>query len=133
MANKQIRTSEYRSTAILMHPTDVALMKLEKDSHNNYVMPFIFVQNGRIVVDMVPVIDNTAQTAGTYLIGDFQRATSLYIRRAITLKFHDSDDVGDVTKDMSTVTISERIALPLFRDSALVTDTWAASLTELTP
>ena len=77
------------------------------------------------MVDMVPVIDNTAQTAGTYLIGDFQRAVSLYQRRAITLKFHDSDDVGDVTKDMSTVTISERIAMPIFRTSALVTDTWA--------
>lgn len=133
MANKQIRTSEYRSTGVLMHPTDVALMKLEKDANENYIMPFIFVQGGRIVVDMVPVIDNTAQTAGTYLIGDFQRAVSLYQRRNITLKFHDSDDVGDVTKDMSTVTISERIAMPIFRTSALVTDTWAASITELTP
>ena len=133
MANKQIRTAEYRSTGILMHPTDVALMKLEKDSNNQYIMPFIFVQNGRVVVDMVPVIDNTAISAGTYVIGDWQRGASVYNRRNITLKFHDSDDVGDVTKDMSTVTISERIAFPVFRTSAFVTDTWAASITELTP
>ena len=133
MANKQIRTAEYRSTGILMHPTDVALMKLSKDSNNQYIMPFVFVQNGRLVVDMVPVLDNTAISAGTYVIGDWQRGASIYNRRNITLKFHDSDDVGDVTKDMSTVTISERIAFPVFRTTAFVTDTWAASITELTP
>lgn len=132
MAAKQLRVSEYKATAILMHPTDVALMKLAKDSNGQYIFPFIFIQNGRIVVNEVPVIENTSMTSGTYLIGDYVRGCQLWQRRGIEVKFYDSAAAGDVNKNMTTVVIRERIALSCFRTSAFVYDTFAASITELT-
>ena len=132
-AASQLIEDEYYPTGILMHPRDVGNMKLKKDANEQYIFPFIFIQNGRMVISGVPVLQNTAMTAGTYLIGDFQRGAQLWQRRGITIKFHDSDDVGDVTKDMSCVTISERVALSTYRTTAFVYDTFAASITELTP
>ena len=131
-AASQLIEDEYYPTAILMHPRDVGNMKLRKDDNNQYIFPFIFIQDGRMVISSVPILQNTAMTAGTYLMGDFQRGAQLWQRRGITIKFHDSDDVGDVTKDMSCVTISERVALSTYRTTAFVYDTFAASITELT-
>jgi HK97 family phage major capsid protein len=133
MAAKQISLCEMWPTAIIMNPTDVALMKLSKDQNNQYVFPFIFMQGSRVVVNGVPVIENTAMTAGTYLIGDFARGCQLWVRRGLTLKFYDSAAAGDVNKHQTTVVIDERVALSMFRTLAFVTDTFAASITELTP
>jgi len=131
-AASQLIEDEYYPTGILMNPRDVGNMKLKKDDNNQYIFPFIFIQDGRMVISSVPVYQNTAMTAGTYLMGDFQRGAQLWQRRAITIKFHDCDDTGSVTKDMSTVTISERVALSTYRTTAFVYDTFAASITELT-
>ena len=132
-AASQLIEDEFFPTGILMHPRDVGNMKLEKDADNQYIMPFIFMSNGQLVISGVPILQNTAMTAGTYLMGDFQNGVQLWNKRGITIKFHDSDDVGDVTKDMSTVTISERVAMSTYRTTAFVYDTFAASITELTP
>ena len=133
MAAKQIALCEFWPTAVIMNPTDVALMKLSKDANENYVFPFIFIQNGRVVVNGIPVIENTAMTSGTYLIGDFAGGCQLWIRRGLTLKFYDAAAAGDVNKHSTTVVLDERVALSCFTNLAFVTDTFAASITELTP
>jgi HK97 family phage major capsid protein len=128
----QANVAFYNPTYIVMHPNDVRDMELIKDENNNYVFPWV-ITGGRPSVALVPIYMTTAMTSGTYLVGDFTRGTQLFIRKGIELKFWDMDYDGNLVKGMNTITISERIALPVYRTNAFITDTFAEGILELTP
>jgi len=131
-ALNQVREKEYKANWIVMHPADVRNMKLTKDANENYIFPWVKVLNGKASVDGVPIFVTTAMTSGTYLVGDFKLGCQLFQRKGIQIKIHDGDESGNVVKGMKTATITERVALAIYRNYAFVHDTFAASITELT-
>ena len=130
-ALNQVREKEYKGTHIVMHPADVRNMKLTKDANENYIFPWVKVLNGKASVDGVPIFVTTAMTSGSYLVGDFKLGCQLFQRKGIQIKIHDCDNDGKVINGMKTATITERIALAIYRNYAFVHDTFAASVTEL--
>jgi HK97 family phage major capsid protein len=67
----------------------------------------------------VPVIVNTAITAGTYMVGNFAMATQLWVRENLSLEFF-REDGTNVRDGFVTVRLQERIALTNYAPLAIV-------------
>lgn len=86
---------------ILMHPTDVTALKMQKvgASDKRYIDRLSLVA-GQLSLDGIPILATTLVTAGTYLIGNFDMAT-VYDKGALSIEIgRDSDDF---TKNLVTV------------------------------
>lgn len=128
-ACRQVRTKEYRATAILIHPTDATLIKLTKDDNGNYIHPWIFMPNGQITLDGVPVIVSTAITEGDFLVGDFKLGAQVFDRRQLSLELsYENED--NFIKGMVTVRLSERLTLCIYRPNAFVYGSFASALAQ---
>ena len=93
---------------IILHPTDVAKMQLDKDGNNNYLFPTFFTQDG-MRIHGVPVIESTLITAGYVMVGDFSKIT-LYMRRNLDIRIWDQDST-DPEYDLKTITGSLRATI----------------------
>jgi HK97 family phage major capsid protein len=121
--------SEYQATAMLIHPTDATKIKLAKDDNGNYIHPWIFMPNGQITLDGVPVVVTTAITAGDFLVGDFKLGAQVFDRRQASIEIsYENED--NFVKDMITIRIFERIALCVYRPHAFIYGTFNAALAE---
>lgn len=112
IAMNQIRIAQEgrcMPSAILMHPTDVTRLKLEKLSSTDkrYVERLMYA--GQFLsVDGVPIIESTLVTEGEYLIGDFSKA-ELWQREGMSIEIgYDSDDF---TKNLRTIRCEWRGAM----------------------
>ncbi len=130
-ACRQVRVAagEYKATAILIHPTDATLIKLTKDDNGNYIHPWIFMPNGQITLDGVPVLVTTAITAGQFLVGDFRLGAQLFDRKQMTLEMTNQNENNFIT-GMVTIRISERLTIAVYRPNALVYGTFSAALAQ---
>ena len=93
---------------IILHPSDVAKMQLDKDGNNNYLFPTFFTQDG-MRIHGVPVIESTLITAGYLMVGDFSKIT-VYMRRNMDIRIWDQDST-DPEYDLKTITGSLRATL----------------------
>lgn len=75
-----IAKNNFSATAILLNPSDSALIDMQKNSQGSYIN----IMSADGVTTQVPVIENTGVTVGTYLIGDFSKS-NYRIRKEITL------------------------------------------------
>lgn len=126
-ACRQVIDDEYRPTAIVLHPTDVTKMKLTKDDSGQYIFPWIFMNNGQVILDGVPVVVTTAVTSGTFMVGDFKRAAQIFDRRQLSVEMTNVNE-DNFVKGMVTVRCSERIAIVVYRPKAFVYGTFTAAL-----
>ena len=128
-AVRQVKDDEYMPSAILMHPADVTkYLLLEKESTYGYIAPWIFT-NQTPTIAGVPVIETTAVTAGTFFVGDFQRAAQVFDRRQNTIELSNQNE-DNFIKGMLTVRAAERLALAIYRPSAFIYGSIAATLAQ---
>lgn len=128
-ACRQVRDDEYEPTFILIHPTDATQIKLTKDDNGNYIHPWIFMPNGQIVLDGIPVYVSTAITAGQFLVGDGKRGAQVFDRRQMAIEIsYDNED--NFVKGMVTVRISERLTLCVYRAKAFIYGSFTAALAQ---
>lgn len=91
--------SFYAATAVLMHPTDIQLARLTKDSQGNYVMPMWLSADGN-TIEGVRVIPNKLVVQNTLYVGDFTKGT-VYSTGGLSLEIanqHASDWLDDVIR-----------------------------------
>lgn len=102
VAMNQIAIAEQdMPNAIFMHPSDVTALKLAKVSSTDkrYVERLAMI-GGELMLDGVRIIPTTLVTAGTYLVGDFNKA-SLYEKESIRIEM--GLDGNDYTKNLRTI------------------------------
>jgi HK97 family phage major capsid protein len=102
VAANQIRLANHNGAlTIMMHPSDVAALKLEKLSATDkrYVERLMMV-GSTLTMDGIPIIENTNITAGDFLIGDFGKAT-IVEKSGIDIQV--GLDGSDFTKNMRTI------------------------------
>jgi HK97 family phage major capsid protein len=128
MAVRQATVAEYVPNAIMIHPNDFFNMLVLKDDNGRYLMPDA-VRFGASLprIAGTPVVANTAITAGDFLVGDFANAAQLFDRQQSTIRFYESDQ-DNAVKGLVTVTINERVALPIYRPNAIVFGDFASAL-----
>lgn len=124
-AAKQVRTSEYRPSFGLIHPTDALQIKLAKNDNGDYIHPYIFMPQP-IVLDGIPIYESTMITSGDFLVGS-REAAQLFDRRQMTLEMTNTNE-DNFIKGMVTFRISERLTVAVYRPKALIYGTFAAAL-----
>ncbi|MBA4306988.1 MAG: phage major capsid protein [Sphingopyxis sp.] len=129
-AIKTAGKGKFRPTHCLLNPTDVEAIDLTKDSEGRYVLPPFISADGTRVSGMT-VIENTAITAGTFLMGDFRK---LHIRRkgGVEIEITNSDGT-DFVKDIITMKVRRRLAsyVKTNDNAAFLTGTFATIKTNL--
>ena len=121
----QCTVSEYTPNLIILHPFNYHALLLRKSTQWDYVREGILP-----TVMGVPVVKTTAQTAGTFGVGDFNIGCSLAFRENMTVEFTNTDQ-DDFIKNMVTVRAKERLALPIYNANAFSWGTFGAAITAL--
>jgi len=125
----QLALSNYQASYILLHPTDFHKILLLKDSQNNYLKDQVY--SGLQPNFMgVPVIINNAISAGSFLCGNFNVGTQLWIRDNVNVEFF-REDGTNVRDGFVTVKVSERIALTNYLPNAFVNGNFSSAKTAL--
>lgn len=118
VAVTQTRNLNYNPSAVLIHPSRLLTMLSLKDTANRYLLPGIFSGVSPAVLG-VPIIANTAINSNAFVVGDFRNGATLFQRGGITIRFYEQD-ADNVTKNLITVVIEERLSLVTERPNAFV-------------
>lgn len=117
-AINQVRKSEYRADAVVMHPDDWTEIELTKTNEGAYVWA-----NPRGLLGPtlwgLPVVDTTAVEPGEFLVGAFRMAATIWDREDANV-VASTEDRDNFIKNMVTIRGEERLALTVFRPEALV-------------
>jgi HK97 family phage major capsid protein len=124
-ALNQLALSEYQANYIMLHPTDFHKILLLKDTQNNYLKDQVYAGLQPNFMG-VPVIINTAITAGTFLLGNFAVGTQLWTRDNLSVEFF-REDGTNVRDGFVTAVVKERIALTNYLPNAFVNGTFSTA------
>ena len=118
VAINQLALVNYRPDYIMLNPTDFNKILLLKATTNEYLQEQAYMGLQPQFLG-IPVVINTAVTAGTYLVGNFAMATQLWVRENLSLEFF-REDGTNVRDGFVTVRLVERIALTNYAPLAIV-------------
>ena len=119
----EVQTGEpagFMPNTVVLHPTDLAKLKLKKDTTGNYVFGGTYTEN----FEGITILENARMTAGSFLVMDSTKA-AYKIREATTVSIgYESDDF---VKNLVTVLAEKRHTLVVKSNhaKAFVTGTFA--------
>lgn len=126
VAINQLALVNYRPDYIMLNPTDFAKILLLKSTTNEYLKDQVYAGLQPQFLG-IPVVQNTAITAGTYMVGNFAMATQLWVRENLSLEFF-REDGTNVRDGFVTVRLVERIALTNYAPLAIVKGVFATDI-----
>lgn len=124
----QTALGEYPADGIVMHPSDWMIIRLTKNADGDYIygppggpepIPRIFGQ---------PVVPTQAMTVDKFLVGQFQRAATIYDRWEAHVEVS-TEDSDNFRKNLVTLLGEERLAFAVKRGGALVYGDFSDALT----
>lgn len=128
-ADKQMRTLKRTPSIALVSPTNYYDMISRKDSTGNYILSG--GGNGLIPsVNGIPIVQMNQVTAGDFFVID-RRAAQIFFRSNISVRFYDQDQ-DNAIKNLVTIVIEERLALPIYFVTGIIKGTFTAGVTDLT-
>lgn len=114
----QLQLSEYDAEFMVLNPADWEDIELTKDTQGRYV-----IANPQSLISPVlwglPVIPTNSMAAGQFLVANGTQAAQIWDRQspAVELSREDSDNFR---KNMVTLLAEERLALTVYRPTALI-------------
>jgi HK97 family phage major capsid protein len=128
-AQTQLRIAKRTPNFAIVNPLDYFLMTSAKDSTNNYILQG--GGNGLVPsLDGVPIYQMNQVVSGDFLVGD-SRAAQIFFRSNISVRFYEQDQ-DNAIKNLVTIVIEERLALPIYYTTGFVKGTFSAGITALT-
>jgi HK97 family phage major capsid protein len=132
-AKKQLRVAKIGGPLVaLVSPIDWYAMRYgTKDTTNNYIL-----QGGGNGIDLgmqidgIRIIEHTAITAGDFIVFS-PRAAQIFDRTGTSVRFFDQDQ-DNAIKNLITIVIEKRLALAVYRPTAIIDGTFSAAITDLT-
>lgn len=138
-ARKQLRNAKIGGPLrAVISPDDYFNMTSQKDTTNNYL--FLGGGNGialasatgspsALNVNGIIVEEHTAVNSGDFLV--FQpRSAAIFDRTGTMVRLYDQD-ADNVTKNLITIVIEKRLALPIYRPAGLIKGTFTAAISDL--
>lgn len=126
----QATLTEVPPTGIVLHPSDWIGIRAIKGSDGAYLMGPPSADVAPMMFGL-PVALTQAQTAGTFLVGDFAGSATIYDRwqKRVEVSTEDSDNFR---KNLVTILAEERIGLAVKRPTAFIKGTFSSAITDLT-
>lgn len=114
----QLYLSEYLPEVFILNPADWEAIELQKDSEGRYILANPQSLAGPTLWGK-PVVPTNSMTQGQFLTANFTQAAQLWDRQdaAVEVSREDSDNFR---KNMVTILAEERVALTIYRPTALI-------------
>ncbi len=122
LALGQLEDVNYDANGIVLHPDDWTVIELLKNANGNYIKSNPADANVRALWGK-PVVTTTSMAVGTFLVGDFPAAATLYDRQDPTLDIA-TQDQDDFVRNLIKLRVEERISLAVQLPGALVKGTF---------
>lgn len=112
----------FEPDAMVLHPNDWEAIRLSKDDNNNYYGggPFGSLEQNRLWG--VPVVVTALATENTGLVGAFRLGAQVFYRDGIEVEMANQNE-DDFNKDLISIRVTQRLALPVYRPLAFCTVT----------
>lgn len=120
-ANTQLLSTEYTPNFLILHPVDVARIKLIKNNNGDYIREEI---NTNGTIDGVPMFMSTAQTVGTFTMGD-SNYVRYYVGRQLTYTLSNENN-DNFERDVISVKGKKSGALVVTRPGSGINATFAS-------
>lgn len=128
-ARKQMRKLKRTPSFALVSPSDYFTMTSAKDTTGNYIL--LGGGNGLVpTLDGVPIVEMNQVEDGDFLLGS-RTAAEIAFRTNVNIRFYDQDR-DNAIKNMVTIVIEERLALPIYYTNGFIKGTFEAGITALT-
>jgi HK97 family phage major capsid protein len=126
----QIAAANFTANTVVLNPADYYAMQLVKDGEGRYLMPPFSTVDGMNIAGL-RVVANNGVAVGTFLVGDFKKA-SLAIREDVNIQVGYVND--DFTKNLVTILAEMRAVLYIKTNwlNAFVKGTFTTAITALT-
>jgi len=105
VAMNQIETNLFTPNYIVMHPTNIAQLDLDKGTDGHYVYRPLTNSYG-LQVSGIPVISNTGMAIDNFLVGDFTKS-GVRFKESLTINVGYEND--DFTKNFVTILAEARL------------------------
>ena len=116
----QVRKKKYRVSAAMISPVQWAVMQTLKDTQGRYLFPDLQVNpNQPVNIAGMTVVENLAVADGDIFVGNFASGAYLLDRKQSTIKYFDQDR-DNAIKNLITIVIEERVALPVVQPDSFV-------------
>ncbi len=110
----KIALAYYEATGMVIHPTDMEQIELEKDGDNRHMLTASIAVGPEARIWRLPVVESAAITVGTGLVGSFGIGASLYDRMEGSIRI--SENHSDFfVRNAIAILAEERIALAVKR------------------
>ena len=129
VALAQLAASNYQASAIMLNPADMHKIALLKSTQNEYLRQQLYSGLQPQIMG-VNIIQNTAVTAGNFILGDFNQATQLWVRENLSIEFA-REHASNFTSNLVTVRVQERVALTNYQPNAIVRGVFSTAITAL--
>lgn len=121
-AIKQVRvTGQAEADNVIMHPNDWQQLRLARTDDGLYILGNPS-EPGPMRIWGLPVIETTAETENTVLVGDFRGYSQLFEKKGIDIQISDSHDTYFIYNKLA-VRAEVRVAFPVYRPAAFCTVT----------
>jgi len=126
----QIAAANFVADTIVVNPADYYAMQLVKDAEGRYLLPPFSSADGMTIAGL-RVVANNGVAVGTFLVGDFKKAT-LAIREDVNIQIGYVND--DFIRNLVTILAEMRAVLYVKSNwlNAFVKGTFATAITALT-
>lgn len=114
----QLQLSEYDAEAIVLNPGDWESIELTKDSQGRYIIANPQSMIGPTLWGL-PVISTNTMTSGQFLVMNGSMAAQIWDRQSASVELS-REDSDNFRKNMVTLLAEERLALTVYRPSALI-------------
>lgn len=114
----QGQISEYEMEVVVLNPRDWEAIELQKDSENRYLIANPVNTMGPRLWGM-PVIATNSMPNDNFLVMNANMAAQIWDRMAVTVELS-REDSDNFRKNMVTLLAEERLALTVYRPSALI-------------
>lgn len=114
----QLQLSEFQAEAIIINPAQWEQIELQKDDQKNYLFASVVSAAGPTLWGL-PVIATNSQANNTFMVANLSQAAQVWDRMQATVELSREDDTN-FRKNMVTILAEERIALAVYRSSAIV-------------
>ena len=110
----KIALAYYEATGMVIHPTDMEQIELEKDGDERHMLVASIALGAEARIWRLPVVESAAITVGTALVGSFGIGATLYDRMEGNIRI--SENHSDFfVRNAIAVLAEERIALAVKR------------------
>jgi HK97 family phage major capsid protein len=114
----QLQLSEFQAEAIMINPAQWEQIELQKDEEKQYVFANV-VQTVGPTLWGLPVIATNSMPSNQFLVANLSQAAQVWDRMQATVELSREDDTN-FRKNMVTILAEERIALAVYRPTAII-------------